>query len=130
MIMKKWTAPLVAATLLFSTVTPAIAEGNDKVKVKSVEFFGMEAPQTLEQKNNLMYSTASVEITYNDNNKQTFPLSYETLYRPGDTIGGKTTGVTTYANGNVVTKSNGTPYVSSAPYMNSLIHVPGMPYNT
>ncbi|MCD9021643.1 PhoX family protein [Cohnella silvisoli] len=128
--MKKWTAPVVAVSLLFSVVTPVVAAGNDKVKVKSVEFFGMDAPQTPEQKNNLMYSTASVEITYNNNSKQMFPLSYETLYRPGDIIGGKTTAVTTYANGNVVTKSNGTPYVSSAPDMNSLLRVPGMPDHT
>lgn len=122
--MKKWTAPLVAATLLGVAVTPAAAADNGKVKVKAVEFIGMEAPSTPEQKNDLMYSQASVKITYNDNSTRIFPLAYETLYRPGDKVGGNTTAVTTYANGAVATKSDGSTYVSTAPDMNNLIRVP------
>ncbi|GAA3334376.1 hypothetical protein GCM10020331_102090 [Ectobacillus funiculus] len=77
-----------------------------------------------------MYSKASVEVTYVNGSKKTLPLSYETLFRPGDVINGNTAGVTINANGQIMTKADGTPYTSTAPDMNSLMKVPGLPANT
>jgi secreted PhoX family phosphatase len=89
----------------------------------------MEAPKT-DQEKAQMYSNASVEVTYIDGTKKVFPLHYETLYRPGDIINGKTAGSTTDVNGNIFKKSDGTPYVTGAPDINTLLHIPGMPDNT
>ena len=56
-----------------------------------------------------MYSKASVEVTYVDGSKKTLPLSYETLFRPGDVINGKTAGTTMNANGEIMKKADGIP---------------------
>lgn len=128
--MKKWLMPVLAASMVLAIGSTAAAAPREPGPIKSVEFIGMEAPQTSQEKNDLMYSKASVKVTYAGGEERTLPLSYETLFRPGDVIGGKTAGVTTYANGNVITKSGGTPYVSTAPDMNSLIQLPGMPEHT
>lgn len=128
--MKKWLMPVFAATMAAAVAGQAMAAPREPGKIKSVEFFGMEAPKTSQEKNDLMYSKASVKVTYAGGEEQLLPLSYETLFRPGDVIGGKASGVTTYANGSVITKTSGAPYVSTAPDMNSLIKLPGMPENT
>ena len=121
---------VLAVSLLFSTMNPVLAASQKEDKIKSVEFIGMDEPKTQQQKNELMYSAASAEVTYNDGSKKILPLSYDTLFRPGDLINSKISGVTTYANGDIIKKSNGTPYISTAPDMNSLIKLPGMPANT
>ncbi|WP_284035752.1 alkaline phosphatase PhoX [Neobacillus sp. 114] len=128
--MKKMVVPVLAASLTLSTFNAAMAAPKEEGKIKSVEFIGMDAPKTDQEKNNLMYTRASVKVTYNDGTKKTVPLSYETLFRPGDVINGNTAGVTINAKGEIMTKANGKPYVSSAPDMNSLMKVPGLPENT
>ncbi|UUZ86196.1 DUF839 domain-containing protein [Paenibacillus sp. P26] len=114
---------------LSSSAGAFAAPKEEPVQVQSVQFIGMEAPKTAEEKAQ-MYSKASVEVTYTDGTKQVFPLHYETLYKPGDVIGGKTAGVTTDVYGHIFTKSDGTPYVTQAPDINTLISVPGMPEDT
>ena len=123
--MKKVLVSVLAATFTLSSFNAIMAAPKEPGKIKSVEFLGMDAPKTQQEKAELMYSKASVMVTYNDGTKKTAPLSYETFYRPGDVINGKIAGVTMNANGQVITKSNGTPYVSTAPDMNSLMKVPG-----
>ncbi|MFB9760503.1 PhoX family protein [Ectobacillus funiculus] len=128
--MKKYLIPTLAASFLLSSVGSILAAPAQPQKIKSVEFIGMDAPKTDDEKNNLMYSKASVEVTYVNGSKKTLPLSYETLFRPGDVINGNTAGVTINANGQIMTKADGTPYTSTAPDMNSLMKVPGLPANT
>jgi uncharacterized protein len=128
--MKKIMVPVLAATFTLSSLQAVLASPKDTTKIKSVEFIGMDAPKTELEKNNLMYSKASAKVTYKDGSKKTLPLNYETLYKPGDVINGKTIGVTTNAYGEILKKSDGTPYVSTAPDMNSLMEVPGLPENT
>ena len=127
---KKFIIPALAASFVLSSVGSVLAAPHDPQKIKSVDFIGMDVPKTDQEKNNLMYSKASVEVTYVDGSKKTLPLSYETLFRPGDVINGKTAGTTMNANGEIMTKADGTPYVSTAPDMNSLMKVPGLPENT
>jgi secreted PhoX family phosphatase len=127
---KKFIIPALAATFVLSSVGSVLAAPHDSQKIKSVDFIGMDVPKTDQEKNDLMYSKASVEVTYVDGSKKTLPLSYETLFRPGDVINGKTAGTSMNANGEIMTKADGTPYVSTAPDMNSLMKVPGLPENT
>ncbi|MGM0885129.1 MAG: PhoX family protein [Bacillota bacterium] len=126
--MKKITASILGLALLCSSAS--VFADDESISIKSVEFIGMDAPKTLEEKNDIMYSRASAAVTYSDGSKKDIPLSYETLFRPGDTINGKKAGVTTDVNGNIITKPDGTPYTSTAPDMNSLIKVPGLPEDT
>jgi len=128
--LKEILVPVLAATFTLSSFNAVMAAPKETSKIKSVEFLGMDAPKTQQEKAELMYSKASVKVTYNDGTKKTVPLSYETLFKPGDVINGKIAGVTMNANGQVMNKSNGTPYVSTAPDMNSLMKVPGLPENT
>lgn len=127
---KKFIIPALAAAFVLSSVGSVLAAPHDPQKIKSVDFIGMDVPKTDQEKNDLMYSKASVEVTYVDGSKKTLPLSYETLFRPGDVINGKTAGITMNANGEIMTKADGAPYVSTAPDMNSLMKVPGLPENT
>lgn len=127
--MKKFIASSLGLALLFST-TAVFADSDETVSIKSVQFIGMDAPKTLQEQNEIMYSKASAEVTYSDGTKKEFPLSYETLFRPGDVINGKTAGVTMDVYGNIMTKSDGTPYTSTGPDANSLMKVPGMPEDT
>ncbi len=127
---KKFVVPVLAASLTLTSLNAAMAASKESAKIKSIEFLGMEAPKTDQEKNDLLYSKASVEVTYNNGSKKTVPLSYETLFRPGDLINGKVAGVTTNAAGEILTKADGTPYSSTAPDMNSLMKVPGLPENT
>ncbi|MGM0878087.1 MAG: PhoX family protein [Bacillota bacterium] len=128
--MKKFIAPVVSLALLFPTMTNVFADSDEQITIETVEFIGMDAPQTLQEKNEIMYSKASAKVTYSNGSKKDFPLSYETLFRPGDVINGKTSGVTMDVNGNIITKPDGTPYTSTGPDANSLMKVPGLPEDT
>ena len=68
--------------------------GNDDDKdpaMTSVEFLGMPAPGTAEQKAD-MYTTAKVKVSYDDGTSKTYDLKYHTLYHTTDVIGGNMAG--------------------------------------
>lgn len=77
-----------------------------------------------------VYSSASVKVTYSDNTVKTFPLTYKTLYKSTDSIGGTVAGVSIDAKGKPImdtsVPNNPIPYVSDSPDSNSLFQVPGM----
>ncbi|MFC6604887.1 hypothetical protein ACFQDF_30625 [Ectobacillus funiculus] len=70
--MKKYLIPTLAASFLLSSVGSILAAPAQPQKIKSVEFIGMDAPKTDDEKNNLMYSKASVEVTYVNGSKKHF----------------------------------------------------------
>lgn len=70
--------PAAAAT------TPAAAVP-ENAKVKSVDFVGMAAPETIEEMAK-PYSEASIKVTYANGNTNTFPLTYKELYNTGDQL--------------------------------------------
>ncbi|MBS4196255.1 PhoX family protein [Lederbergia citri] len=122
---KKVIVPLLSAAILFPTAANVLAETYQPISsVKSVEFVGMEAPDTYEERS-AMYSEASAIVTLNDGSKKTVPLEYKSLARPGEVINGKVVGAAYDVNGNVIKDDKGNPYVSTAPDMNTLLTVNG-----
>ncbi|HRD48247.1 MAG TPA: DUF839 domain-containing protein [Candidatus Contendobacter sp.] len=101
-------------------------DNNDSVlpKVKSVEFIGMAAPST-DQERAAAYTTAAVKVTYDDGSNQTSPLHHQTLYYSTDTITGVTGGHVYDVNGNVLKDLNGNPFIANTPDANSLLKVDG-----
>ncbi|MFD1175398.1 alkaline phosphatase PhoX [Paenibacillus puldeungensis] len=127
---KKWLAPILGFTLAFPSVLSAqAAVPPAHASVKSVEFVGMAAPTGAEQMAKV-YTGASVKVTYSDNTVKTFPLTYKTLYKSTDSIGGTVAGVSIDAKGKPImdtsVPNNPVPAVSDSPDSNSLFQVPGM----
>lgn len=102
---RKVLVPLLSVAILFPTAANVYAEAKKPVQIKSVEFVGMEAPDTNEERSK-MYSEASAVVTYNDGSQQSFPLEYKSLSRPGEIINGKVVGAAYDVNGNVITDGN------------------------
>ena len=122
---KKVIIPLLSAALLFPTAVNVFAQPHKPIEgVKSVEFIGMPVPATNEEKST-MYSDAKVKVTLKDGTQKTVELDYTSLAKPGDVINGKIVGAAVDINGNLITKANGEPIVSTAPDANSLLSVNG-----
>ncbi|MCJ8009351.1 PhoX family phosphatase [Lederbergia wuyishanensis] len=122
---KKVIVPLLSAAILFPTAANVFAKPYDPISsVKSVEFVGMEAPDTNEERSK-MYSEASITVTLNDGSQKTLPLEYKALARPGEKINGKVVGAAYDVNGNIIKDKKGNPIFSTAPDMNTLLSVNG-----
>jgi hypothetical protein len=121
---RKILIPLFTLAVIFPSATNVFADPLKPAPVKSVEFIGMEAPNSVLEKSK-MYSEASVLVTYNDGNQKTIPLEYKSLLQPGDTINGKIAGAAYDASGNLITNAEGQPVISSAPDSNTLLSVNG-----
>ena len=104
-----------------SLLAPAAQAGP---KVKSVEFIGMPAPSSVEERANI-YTGAQVKITYRNGRSQTYPLKYHTLMATADTINGEVVGGLRDHNGAPLTDAYG-PMAADAPDGNSLMKIPGM----
>ncbi len=120
-------APLLTLAVLFPTATNVFAEPHKTVTVDKVEFIGMDAPNTPEEKSK-MYSEASVKVTYNNGTQKTLPLEYKSLFTPGKVINGKIVGAAYDVNGNIIKKADGTPIISNSPDSNTLLKVNGKLY--
>ncbi|MFK9094301.1 PhoX family protein [Bacillus salipaludis] len=116
--------PLLSAAILFPSAVNVHANPNKSVPVKSVEFVGMEVPDTDTERSS-MYSEASALVTLNDGSQKTVPLEYKSLARPGEVINGKVVGAAYDVNGNIIKDKDGKPFVSTAPDANSLFSVNG-----
>lgn len=125
--MKRMT--IIAPLLSLSVILPlaALAGKQANRQAESVEFIGMESPATAAQRSS-MYTSASVKITYKNGEEQTRPLEYKSLFTPGDIINGKPAGATYDANGTMLTKADGSPYISSSPDSNTLLKSHGKLY--
>lgn len=101
-------------------------DSNDSVlpRVKSVEFIGMPAPST-DQERASAYTTAAVKVTYDDGSTQASPLRHQSLYYSTDSITGETGGHVYDVKGNVLKDVNGNPFIAETPDSNSLLQVSG-----
>ncbi|KIL39080.1 alkaline phosphatase [Gordoniibacillus kamchatkensis] len=127
MLNKKLLAPVIGLALLAPAALPAVAAA-DGVKVQSVEFVGMPAPSTPDEMAKL-YTTASLQVTYTDGSVRSFPLTYKTLFKSTDKVGGTIAGVAVDAKGNPImdtsVPNNPVPFVSDDPDSNSLMKIDG-----
>jgi secreted PhoX family phosphatase len=94
-----------------------------EAKVSSVEFIGMPAPSTVDERSDV-YSAAKVIITYRNGKSETFDLKYHKLADTTDVVGGNVVGGIVDSRGIAITDSFG-PMASDAPDGNSLIVIPG-----
>jgi secreted PhoX family phosphatase len=96
--------------------------------VSSVEFIGMSAPSTLDQRTSA-YTDAKVQINYSNGTSTIQPLEYKQLFATTDVINGKLAGGLYDVNGQPLMDTsdpdNVTQYVSDTPDSNSLMKVPG-----
>ncbi|WP_462408561.1 PhoX family protein [Neobacillus sp. Marseille-QA0830] len=120
----KFMVPLLSAAILFPSAANVYADPYKPVSVKSVEFVGMNAPDTDVERSS-MYSEAAAIVTLNDGTKKTVPLQYHDLAQPGNVINGKVVGAAYDVNGNIIKDKNGNPIVSTAPDANTLLSVNG-----
>lgn len=98
--------------------------GSDPVKVTGVEFIGMNAPASADEKAD-SYTKAQVKITYSDSSTKTFDLQYHVLAGTGDTLAGKLVGGIFDANDQPIADAAG-PLAYDAPDGTSLLAIPGM----
>jgi len=114
----------ILATLAVTGTTATHADS----KIASVEFIGMEAPTTLEQRTSA-YTDAKVKVTYANGTSRIRRLEYKQLFATTDVINGKVAGGLYDVAGQPLMDTsvpgNPTQYVSDTPDANSLMQVPG-----
>jgi secreted PhoX family phosphatase len=98
--------------------------GYNHAVVKSVEFIGMDAPSTPEQKADV-YTTAKVKVTYRNGKSDTINLKYHQLMATTDVINNKLVGGLFDHNDDPINDAQG-QITSDAPDGNSLMVIPGM----
>ncbi len=76
---------------------------------------------TSDAEKQMMRVSPQLTVTYADNTSKTFPLSYTSLAKMGDTIGSGKIGLMTDEDGNPILKSDGSEDISDGPDGNSLI---------
>ena len=92
--------------------------------VKSVEFIGMAAPDTVPERA-MAYTRAAAKVTYRNGDTRWFPLTFHELHNTTSTIDGVTAGDLYDQYGSVLLDAAGQPQRSESPDANSLIQVPG-----
>lgn len=92
--------------------------------VKSVEFIGMDAPATAEEKADI-YTKAKVKYTYRFGWTKTYDLKYHQLMATTDVIKGRVVGGLFGSNDSALTDRDG-QMASDAPDGTSLIDIPGL----
>lgn len=128
--MKKFVGPILGLSLFVQTVVPVIAQAESTASdtVKSVQFIGMDAPKTLDERAQA-YTKAYVEVTYSNGTKKKLPLSYQTLYKTTDEIGGINPGLAIDVHGKPIMDTSvagqSVPFISDGPDSNDLIEVKG-----
>lgn len=102
----------------------AAGPGTARGAVRSIEFIGMPAPTTPEQKTDV-YSAAQAKVTYANGSVRTFPLAYHQLMATGEKVNGQSVGGLFDVNDQPIMDANG-QITSDAPDGQSLIQLPGM----
>ena len=119
---------LAALTTAGSMATYASPHEDDEKRngIVSVEFIGMDAPATPEERAEV-YSDAMVKINYHNGKSKTQPLEYKQLFATTDVINGMIAGGLYDVNGDplmdVSVPSTPTQYVSDTPDSNSLMKI-------
>jgi len=111
---------------LASTMLAGLYAADAFAGVKSVEFIGMNAPQT-QQELESTYTTAKAKVTYTDGKTKTVAMKYVTLFDNTDKIGTNTSeaGRLYDYKGKPLNDLNGQPVVAETPDANSLLMLPG-----
>jgi hypothetical protein len=126
MFQKKPVAVAVAAAVGLVSAGPIQADESLSAgawtRVQSVEFIGMDAPDTPAERVST-YTEAQVKVTHRNGKSQTFPLSYNVLHYNTTTIDGVTAGALYDVNEETLKDVNGKPHISESPDANSLIEV-------
>ncbi len=123
----KWKKISVAvlAALTVGVLPVALSGCNDDgKKVVSVEFIGMDAPATIDQKAD-MYSAAKAKFTYDDGTTKTYDLAYHKLFDTTDVVGGNVVGGLFNSLGAALTDNDG-QMASDAPDGTSLMKIDGL----
>jgi hypothetical protein len=93
--LKKALSVAVASAMGVININAVMAkESPSKVipaSVKSVEFIGMDAPDTIEERAKV-YTDAKAKITYANGSTREFSLNYNELHNTEDTFNGVTVG--------------------------------------
>lgn len=92
--------------------------------VKSVEFIGMPAPSSVDERADI-YSKAQMKVTYRSGKSKTYDLKYHQLMATADLIKGNIVGGLWDHNDTPITDAYG-QMASDAPDGNSLMEIPGM----
>jgi len=92
--------------------------------VKSVEFIGMPAPVTADEKTDV-YSKAQVKVIHRNGKSRIYDLSYHELMGTADAINGHVVGGLHDDHEHPLTDADG-PIASDSPDGNSLMTIPGM----
>ncbi|WP_397537185.1 alkaline phosphatase PhoX [Rummeliibacillus pycnus] len=126
---KKGAAAALALAIAIPAITPTQAAAKEQLKIESVQFNGMKAPSTIDQMVKT-YTTASVNVKYNNGKVKTFPLSYKQLFKSEDKVatakGEKIpAGTPIDVNGNPIkdpSSTNGKYFISDSPDSNSILN--------
>jgi len=126
--LKKPLVIAIASLIGASTIQTVNAKGSPSkvipASIKSVEFIGMAAPDSIEDRAKV-YTEAKAKVTYANGSTREFPLGYHELHNTLDTFDGVTVGDLYDQYGNVLLDPNGNPEMSEAPDANSLLKVRG-----
>jgi secreted PhoX family phosphatase len=121
-------APILGLALLIPSFFPGPVQAAAEKKIASVEFVGMAAPSTAEDMAKA-YTTASLKVTFTDGEVQSFPLTYNTLFKSTDIIKGQPAGLAVDVNGKAIMDNSvadkPVPFVSDSPDSNSLMSING-----
>lgn len=97
---------------------------DNKAAVSSVEFIGMEAPATAEQKAD-MYTSAQMKVTYADGTTKLYDLAYNKIFDTTDSLGGNIVGGLFNSLDQALTDNDG-QMASDAPDGTSLMKIAGL----
>ena len=121
------TLGLACALSIAATLTAQAYESPSKEissSVASVEFIGMDAPVTVDERADV-YTKAQMKVTYKNGKTKTYDLKYHQLMATTDVIKGSVVGGLWDHNDTPITDQYG-QMASDAPDGNSLMDVPGM----
>ena len=94
----------------------------ENAQITSLQFSPVSLAQNNAEKS-VMRVSPKLTLTFSDNSKKDYPLSYKILAKMGDKIGHGTIGLITDINGKMIKKADGSVDISDGPDGNSLIKV-------
>lgn len=119
---------LLAVAVISALGVTACNNDSTTPTAQSVEFIGMAAPST-DQERASLYTTAKALVSYSDGSQKEFPLVFNTLFDITDKVGNNPypAGQLFDATGNALLDKFGQPAVAETPDGNSLLQIAGAP---